>query len=219
MPCSVKGRPVKTQPKQPTQSRVKINPRRPTRVVLDVDGTRSVAALEVKSIDALVKFSTNIAASSARLRGHSKYLLDIMIHMEPTRKHRHTYVVKIGTRKTRMAICPGSRGWPKTAYRIQNGKYPGTKRKIRGKYVVQGTRRRLGRRTRRALAITSLIKVGREYKPPKWSGNIGARYTRSLSPESARHSLAGTVPDNPGAPATRPAGPGLPEGGDAADYD
>ena len=185
-----------------------------------MDGTRSVAALEVKSIDALVKFSTNIAASSARLRGHSKYLLDIMIHMEPTRKHRHTYVVKIGTRETRMAICPGSRGWPKTAYRIQNGKYPGTKRKIRGKYVVQGTRRRLGRRrTRRALAITSLIKVGREYKPPKWSGNIGARYTRSLSPESARHSLAGTVPDNPGAPATRPAGPGLPEGGDAADYD
>ena len=66
---------------------------------------------------------------------------------------------------------------------------------------------------------SSSLKIGGEYEPPKWSGNIGARYTRSLSPESARHSLAGTVPDNPGAPATRPAGPGLPEGGDAADYD
>ena len=91
---------------------------------------------------------------------------------------------------------------------------------IRGKCKVHRQRRRKdGRKRRRVLAVTALINIGHGNKSRQQGGITGAGNTRLSTPESARGYLGGTVLYDPGAPAARPAGPGLPAGGDAADYD
>ena len=68
-----------------------------------------------------------------------------------------------------------------------------------------------GQKRRRVLAVTALIKLG--------YGKLPKKRGRTLTPESAGRYPVGTALINPGAQAARPAGPGLPAGGDAADYD
>ena len=50
-------------------------------------------------------------------------------------------------------------------------------------------------------------------------GKLPQKRGRTLTPESAGRYPVGTALINPGAREARPAGPGLPAGGDAADYD
>ena len=68
-----------------------------------------------------------------------------------------------------------------------------------------------GQKRRRVLAVTALIKLG--------YGKLPQKRGRTLTPESAGRYPVGTALINPGARAARPAGPGLPAGGDAADYE
>ena len=136
--------------------------------------------------------------------------------------HDNTIYVQTGIRSKYLGVRESGRSVgafkeaPEQTYRMVD---PKTNRILRGKYRVWGARRKLGGRVRRVLTVTSEVTLGREnYRPQRGSENSGA-YTRLLSPESARHGRGGTVSDNPGAPVETPVGPGLPAGGDAADYD
>ena len=172
--------------------------------------------LNVVDIDAIVQHSVRTTATAARLWVQSKYILDIMIYMKPKRANRNIYAVEITTRKASSVSNPGGRA----GYKLRKIKYRGLNMSIRGKYkVYRQHRRKGGRKRRRVLAVTALINTGSGNKSRQQGEVTGAGNTRLLTPESARGYLGGTVLYDPGAPAARPAGPGLPAGGDAADYD
>ena len=131
-----------------------------------------------------------------------------MIYMKQKRAKRNIYVVQLTNKKTKSAAYPGSR----EGYHLYPIRERNLSAKFRGKYKVRGMRRNMGgRKRRRILAVTALIKIG--------DGNTPQKGGRTLTPESAGEYPGGTALINPGAPAARPAGPGLPAGGDAADYD
>ena len=185
--------------------------------MLNINGQSINALLNVVDIDAIVQHSVRTTATAARLWVQSKYILDIMIYMKPKRANRNIYAVEITTRKASSVSYPGSRA----GYKLRKIRYRGPNMSIiRGKYKVHRQRRRKGgRKRRRVLAVTALINTGRGNKSRQQGGVTGAGNTRLLTPESARGYLGGTVLYDPGAPAARHAGPGLPAGGDAADYD
>ena len=163
----------------------------------------------------LVEISTRMAVATARLRVQRKYILDVVIYMITRYTCKQVYVVNIGVRESGRSVGAFKEA-PEQTYRMVD---PKTNRTLRGKYRVRGARRKLGGRVRRVLTVTSEVTLGREnYRPQRGGENSGA-YTRLLSLESSRHGRGGGVSDNPGAPVERPAGPGLPAGGDAADYD
>ena len=127
--------------------------------------------------------------------------------MKPKRLNRDIYVVELTIKKTKSAIYPGSR----TGYQLYPIRYRKLSTCVRGKYKVRGVRRNMnGQKRRRVLAVTALIKLG--------YGKLPQQRGRTLTPESAGRYPVGTALINPGARAARPAGPGLPAGGDAADY-
>ena len=181
------------------------------------DGTSTTTLLHVTNIDVIVQYAARTAVTAARLWVQSKYILDIMIYMKPKRANRNIYAVEITTRKASSVSYPGGRA----GYKLRKIRYRGLNMSIRGKYKVHRQRRRKGgRKRRRVLAVTALMlnKVHGN-KSRQQGGVTGAGNTRLLTPESARGYLGGTVLYDPGAPAARPAGPGLPAGGDAAGYD
>ena len=176
--------------------------------MLTINGKSNTALVDVPNIASIVMYAVRTAAVAARLWVQSKYILDITIYMKPKRSNRDIYVVKLTTKKTTSTKYPGSR----EGYQLYPIKYRKLNTVVRGKYKVRGVRRNMdGRKRRRVLAITALIKLG--------YGKLPQIRGRTLMPESAGEYPGGTALINPGAPAARPAGPGLPAGGDAADYD
>ena len=69
-------------------------------------------------------------------------------------------------------------------------------------------------------ALVIYIVSARRYMVSQPPGVIQGEHTRPWAPRShfTGYQPALGPPTNPGAPGTRPAGPGLPSGGDAADY-
>ena len=212
--CSVKPKDCEVR-QTIALSRQKV-PKQLSLVMLSINGQSTNFLLDVVDIDAIVQQSVRTTATAARLWVQSKYILDIMIYMKPKRANRNIYVMEITTKKASSTLYPGSRA----GYKLRSIRYRGINTSIRGKYKVHRQRRRKdGRKRRRVLAVTALINIGHGNKSRQQGGITGAGNTRLSTPESARGYLGGTVLYDPGAPAARPAGPGLPAGGDAADYD
>ena len=179
-----------------------------SQVMLTINGKSTTALVEVPNIASIVMHAVRTAEVAARLWVQSKYILDITIYMKPKRLNRDIYVVELTIKKTKSAIYPGSR----TGYQLYPIRYRKLSTYVRGKYKVRGVRRNMnGQKRRRVLAVTALIKLG--------YGKLPQKRGRTLTPESAGRYPVGTALINPGARAARPAGPGLPAGGDAADYD
>ena len=182
--------------------------KRSSQIRLTIQGKSTTALIEVPNIANIVKYAVRTATVAARLWVQSKYILDITIYMKPKRSNRDIYVVKLTTKKTTSTTYLGSR----EGYQLYPIRYRKLSTVVRGKYKVHGVRRKVDdRKRRRILAVTALIKLGYGKLPQTRGG--------TPMPKSAGGYPGGTALINPGAPAARPAGPGLPAGGDAADYD
>ena len=175
-----------------------------SQIMLTINGKSTTALVETPNIASIVMYAVRTAAVAARLWVQSKYILDITIYMKPKRLNRDIYVVKLMITKTKSATYPGSRA----GYQLYPIRYRKLSTCVRGKYKVRGVRRNMdGQKRRRVLAVTALIKLG--------YGKMPQKRGRTLMPESAGGYPGGTALINSGAPAARPAGPGLTAAGGA----